>query len=148
MPTIAKTNAKVDGDPNLQHLGPYNDGNTGTEVIQVRCTILIPFAYVNAFLANEVTPWFFWETVYPQIVTDGREVDCLVLLRFFQVAITHLPNGGPSVLEHPTFPAAGWDPIIHQSRTCILHYHLPGLSNQNQVNQQNSTTTQLANIAT
>ena len=69
----------IGGDPNLQQLGPYNDGDAGTEVICVRCTIIILFAYVNAFLANEVTPWFFWETIYPQIVTDGRKADCLAL---------------------------------------------------------------------
>ena len=91
---------------------------------------------------------FFWESIYPQIVTDGHEADCLALLRFFQVAITQAPNGGPSVLEHPLLPAAGQDPIIHHARTRILHHHLPGLSAQHQLNQQNVIATQLANIAT
>ena len=55
VPTVATTNAGTGGDPNLQQLGPYNDGNAKTEVIRVRRTIVIPFAYINAFLANEVT---------------------------------------------------------------------------------------------
>ena len=148
VPTVVTTNAAISGDPNLQQLGPYNDGNAGTEVIRVRCTIVIPFAYVNTFLANEVTPRFFWETIYPQIVTDGREADCLALLRFFQVAITQAPNGGPTVLEHLPLPTAGRNPIVHQTCTHILHHHLPGLSTQHQLNQQNAIATQLANIAT
>ena len=52
------------------------------------------------------------------------------------------------VLEHPPLPAAGRDQIIHKAWTCILHYHLPGLSMQHQANQQNLIATQLANIAT
>ena len=79
---------------------------------------------------------------------DGREADSLALLRFFQVAVMQSPNGGPSVLEHPELPAAGRNPIVHQARTHILHHHLPGLNNQNQLNQQNAIATQLANIAT
>ena len=146
VPTIATANAAIGGDPNLQQLGPYNDGDAGTEVIRVCRTIVIPLAYVNTFLANNITPQFFWETIYPQIVMDGREANCLALLRFFQVAVTQLPNR-PSVLEHPELSTAGCDPIVHQARTCILHHHLPGLSNQNQINQQNVITTQLANIA-
>ena len=148
VPTIATITAAIGGDPNLQQLGPYNDGDAGTEVIRVRRTIVIPFAYVNTFLANEVTPRFFWETVYPQIVTDGREAECLALLRYFQVAITSAPNGGPSVLEHLPLPATGRDQIVHEARTRILHYHLPGLSTRHQVTQQNLVATQLANIAT
>ena len=101
-------------------MGPYNNGDAGTEVIHVRRTIVILFAYVNLFLTNKVTPQFFWETVYPQIVTDSREADCLALLRYFKVAITLAPNGGLSVLEHLPLPAAGRDLIIHEARTCIL----------------------------
>ena len=148
VPTVATITAAIGGDPNLQLLGPYADGDAGTEVIRVRRTIVIPFSYVNVFLANEVTPRFFWETIHPQIITDGREADCLALLRFFQVAITQTPNGGPSVLELPALPAAGRDQVIHQARTRILHHHLPGLSTQHQANQQNAIATQLANIAT
>ena len=120
MPTVATINAAIGSDPNLQQLGPYNDGDAGTEVIQVRRTIVIPFAYVNPFLANDVTPQFFWETIYPQIVTDGREADCLALLRFFQVTVTQSQNGGPLVLEHTELPAASWDPIFHQACAHIL----------------------------
>ena len=83
VPTIATINAAIGGDPNLQQLSPYYDGDAGTEVIYVRWTIVIPFAYVNPFLDNDVTPQFFWEAIYPQIFTDGREADCLALLSFF-----------------------------------------------------------------
>ena len=149
VPTIATINAAIGGDPNLQQLSPYYDGDAGTEVIYVRWTIVIPFAYVNPFLDNNVTPQFFWEAIYPQIFTDGREADCLALLSFFfQVAVTQTQNGGPSVLEHPVLQAAGRNLIIHQAHTCILHHHLPGLSMQNQINQQNEIVTQLTNIAT
>ena len=56
VPTVATINTAVRGDPNLQQMGPYKDGDVGTDVICVRCTIIIPFVYVNMFLAKEVTP--------------------------------------------------------------------------------------------
>ena len=59
VPNVAMIVAAVGGNPNLQQLGPYNDGDAGTKVICVRRTIVVPFAYFNAFLANEVTPRFF-----------------------------------------------------------------------------------------
>ena len=148
VPTVATITAAIGGDPNLQQLGPYNNGDASTEVIWIRRTIVIPFAYINLFLANEVTLHFFWETVHPQIITDRREADCLALLRLFQVAVTQTPNGGPSVLKQPGLPAAGQDTIIHQARIRILHHHLPGLGTQHQIRQQNVIATQLANIAT
>ena len=77
VPTVATVNAAIGSDPNLQQLGPCNDGDAGTEVIWVRHTIVIPFAYVNVFLANDATPRIFWESIYPQIVTDGHEADTL-----------------------------------------------------------------------
>ena len=33
VPTVATITAAIGGDPNLQQLGPYNDGDAGTEVI-------------------------------------------------------------------------------------------------------------------
>ena len=69
---MATVNVAIGSNPNLQQLGPYNDGDAGTEVIRVQRTIVIPFAYVNAFLlANEITPRFFWESIYPESITNG-----------------------------------------------------------------------------
>ena len=56
VPTVATINAAISGDQNLQQLGTYNNGDTGTKVIRVQWTIVIPFAYVNAFLANDINP--------------------------------------------------------------------------------------------
>ena len=33
VPTLATVNAAIGGDPDIQQLGPYNDGDAGTEVI-------------------------------------------------------------------------------------------------------------------
>ena len=35
VPTVATVNAGIGGDPNLQQLGPYNDGGAGTEVDEI-----------------------------------------------------------------------------------------------------------------
>jgi hypothetical protein len=148
VPTLVTILAAVGGDPTLVSMGPYANGDAGTEVVRVRKTIPVPFAYVNIFLANVVTPKFYFESIYPQIVNDGREAECLALHRFFQVGITIPVANGASVLNSAALPTVPRDPIIHQSRTRLLHYHLPGLSHQAQQQQHNAIANQIASVVT
>ena len=64
------------GDPSLSEMGTYQMGNDNTEAVQFRRLITIPFAYVPVFLANKVTPCLYFEILYPQIVTNNRDMDC------------------------------------------------------------------------
>ena len=56
---LVPTLAALGGDPNLQTMGPYANGDQDTELVQhARFVMPIPFAYTAIFLANEVTTRF------------------------------------------------------------------------------------------
>ena len=55
-------------------LGPYQNGDAGTETNRVRKIIAILNCYVPLFLAREVKASYFFNAIYyPQIVLDGKE---------------------------------------------------------------------------
>ena len=139
--------AALGGDPNLVTMGPHNPGDANTEAVRVRKIIPIPFAYVPIFLANEVTPRFYFEVIYPQLVADHRDAECIALHRFFQVAITTTVLGNPSVLDQLPLPPAPRDLIIHNMRKRVLHFHLPSLSQNSAQMAQNAIAAQLGVLA-
>ena len=110
-------------------MGPYLAGGVNTKTVRVKIFTPLPYAYVSAFLSNKGTPRFYFEMLYPQIVTDNRKVDCTALHSFFQVAFTMSANGTPSVLKFLTFLPAPCDPIIYNMHKRDLNFHLPLLSN-------------------
>lgn len=148
VPTVPTVIAAIAGYPNLELMGPYANGDAGTETVRVRKIVPIPFAYTNIFLANTVTPRFYFQHIYPQMVTDGNDADCTALHRFFQVAITTPGAGLVPVNAVGAAAPVPRDPIIHQSRTRLLHMHLPGLGSQAVQAQHNAIAVQLATLAT
>ena len=92
--------------PNQFMLGPYQNGDAGTELARVRKVIALPHCYVPLFLAREVTASYFFTAIYPQIVLDNKEQACQPLIKYFQVAITKLQaNANDSPLD-TTAPVA------------------------------------------
>ena len=95
VPTIPAITDAIGGDRGLMEMGPYLAGDANTETVRVRRVIPFPYAYVSAFLSNEVTPRFYFETLDPKTIKDNRAVDCTALHRFFQVALTVPTNVTP-----------------------------------------------------
>ena len=147
VPTVATITAAIGGDPTLERMGPYINGDAGTEIVRLRKIVPIPFAYTNIFLTNDVTPRFYFERVYPQMVIDGNEVDCVPLHRFFQAAIALPTAGNISAINVAAPVPVSRDQVVHNSRTRLLHMHLPGLSNQAVQAQHNAIAVQLATLA-
>ena len=123
-------------------MGPYLAGDVNTETVWVQRVIRFSYAYVSTFLSNKVTPGFQFETLYPQILTDNRAVDCTTLHCFFQMALTVPVNGTPSVLNRLPFLPTTRNPIIHSMHKRIHHFHLPILSNTQAQSIQNATADQ------
>ena len=96
VPTVPHILAQLAANPALTSLGPYANGDANTEVIRVRRVVPIPFTFVSLFLAQPVTPRFFFESIHPVMVASGIEADCASFIRFFQVAITSQNNAAPS----------------------------------------------------
>ena len=79
LPTIPDITAALGGDRGLMEMGPYSAGDINTETVWVQRVIPLPYDYVSAFLSDEVTPRFYLETLYHQIVTDNHAVYCTAL---------------------------------------------------------------------
>ena len=91
--------------------------------MQVHRIIPLSFAYAPSFLANTIKPRFYFETIYPQLVTDNCANDRATLRQYFQVAMALGVNGAPSPINWQTFLLVPRDMIVHNMHKCVLHYH-------------------------
>jgi hypothetical protein len=118
-------------------LGPYAQGEAGTELVKVRRTCFVPPKYVGMFLGDPLTPREAWERVRGQIVIDGKEDACRALGKYLQVAFTRSAAQGESLLtlnEMPTAPLA--DALLLEHRQRILVEDFPELSQEVEGHQQ------------
>jgi hypothetical protein len=80
---------------------------------------------------DDITPAYFWSTIYPAIQLIGKEQKCCALIWFFQAAITVQIGGvigqDPSSIEmaRPHSPARNQVLINHQ--LSLLRHHFPQL---------------------
>jgi hypothetical protein len=81
-------------------VGPYNPGDPDTVVINTRRAVPIPYAYVGLVAFRTWTPQEAWQQLGQQIIMDGREQDCEVLINFLRAAnVVSQPNGPPSTVQ-------------------------------------------------
>lgn len=109
VPAPGTIDATLAAEPDVELLGPYAQGEDGTELIKVRRTCFVPPKYVSLFLGEPLTPREAWERVRGQIVIDGREEACRALVKYLQAALTRSTAQGTQLLElneTPTAPLA------------------------------------------
>ena len=147
VPTVPHILAQLAANPALTSLGPYANGDANTEVIRVRRVVPIPFTFVSLFLAQPVTPRFFFESIHPVMVASGIEADCASFIRFFQVAITSQNNAAPeSVLNVDQPIAPPRSTRLLASRDALIQHYFPQLNAGLAALQQNQIALQLANF--
>ena len=144
--TVRHILTSIQNDATLDHFGPYAVGDANTELVRVRKIIPLPFKYVSLFLSQAITPRMHFEIIYPLLVTDQLDVQCRVLTRFFQMAMTRQAANQPSALEVPLPPACPRNDIILQARDQVIEHHFPRISQNLTTVQQNQIATQLANL--
>lgn len=66
-------------------VGPYNPGDPDTEQVNTRRAVPVPLAYIPLVTFRILTPQQAWQQIGEQILLDGREADCPVLLDFLRV---------------------------------------------------------------
>jgi hypothetical protein len=128
VPAPGTIDATFAGQPDLELLGPYAQGEAGTELIKVRRTCFVPPKYVGMFLGEPLTPRQAWERVRGQIVVDGNEVACHALVKYLQAAVTRSgANAAPllALADAPTAPLA--DATLLEHRRRILCEDFPEL---------------------
>jgi hypothetical protein len=137
VPSPGTIDATLAGAPELEVLGPYAQGEAGTELIKVRRTCFVPPKYVGMFLGRPLSPKEAWERVRGQIIIDGLERDCHALIKYLQAAITRpAPNAEPllALSETPTAPLA--DELLLEHRQRILCEDFPELNLEMERRQQ------------
>jgi hypothetical protein len=137
VPVPATIDATFAGQPELELLGPYAQGEAGTELIKVRRTCFVPPKYVGMFLGEPLTPKAAWERVRGLIVIDGLEEACRPLVKYLQAALTRSgANGEPALAlsEAPTAPLADAALLDHRQR--ILAEDFPELNLEAERRQQ------------
>ena len=147
IPTITTVQDALAQDPLVNIMGPYTATDAGTEVKKFRNIIPIPNCYVNVFLANEVTPNYFFTYVYPQMVVDGHLLDCAVFIDFFRAAMTrYVANVDTSVL-HKTLPVAPpRNKVLLESRRQVIMQYFPSLNSNLAQIQQSQIAVKLGQI--
>lgn len=119
-------------------VGPYNQGDPDTFVINVRKAVPIPHAYIGLVAFRSFTPREAWQQLGLQIIQDGRAQDCATLLDFLRAATVrvragrNLRNPPNAPLEPPgttqpailTPPVDG--PVVEHLHRKLLQY-LPGM---------------------
>jgi len=106
VPTITTVLNALVQDPNVNVMGPFTSNDAGTEVKKFCNIIPIPNCYVHVFLANEVTPNYFFIYVYPKTAVDNHEQDCAAFIDFFRTAITRYVAGADTSTVRKTLPVA------------------------------------------
>jgi len=137
VPAPATIDTTIAAEPDLELLGPYAQGEAGTELIKVRRTCFVPPKYVSMFLGAPLTPREAWERVRGQIVIDGKEEACRALVKYLQAAITRSAAQGEPLLtlqDAPTAPLA--DALLLEHRQRLLMEDFPELDHSMEGRQQ------------
>jgi hypothetical protein len=116
VPSAATIDTVFAAQPEAEFLGPYAQGEAGTELIKVCRTCFVPPRYVPLFLAGPIKPREAWERVRGQIVTEGQEVACQALIKFFQAVITRVAVGDAPALSLGTHSSSCWHIVLDHVR--------------------------------
>ena len=85
-------------DANIQLLGPFADGDAGTERVRVRNTVYLPPMFVSTMIDEEMSPREAWFRLGGAISSEGKLVECKPVIDWLKVALTRASNGNPSRL--------------------------------------------------
>ena len=134
------------GDQDAVYLGPFADGEAGTELIRIRRTCYVPPAYVAMFLDGPLNPRTAWETVVQHIYAEGRQAACAALIDYIRGSLTRSTANALPLLcvAPPHAPLA--DRVLLEHRRRILERDFPILNQALPRLQQNAIATQLGRL--
>ena len=148
VPTVVNIVNQIAADPLLNIFDPLTAADAETEPMKCRLITPIPFKYVPIFLANEVTPRFYFETILPLITADNNAQDCLALTRYFQLAFVREAPNQWSPLDSVRPVAPGRNIEFLNRRDAVVQKHFPELNQGLAMLQQNQIAQQIASFTT
>jgi hypothetical protein len=137
VPTLATMAAALVDAP-AEGILPLVVGEDGVEEVQSRRTVPVPHAYVPLLFNRTLTPREAWEQVGMQIINDGRQEDCMILLNFLRLTNVQgipgmhlrIPQIVPPHIRHlEQFHPPIADEELHNHIYRKLRTFLPGLVN-------------------
>ena len=146
MPELTTIVQGLAGDLALQAFGPYQAGDAGTELVRVRRSAFCPAKYTALILEAPVTSRAAFELLYTQLTADNKLVECNLLVKFLQAALTQTTNNVPSPIAQvaPTAPLA--DGLLMSYRDVILKRDFPLLDRNLPQLQQHNIANQLSQL--
>ena len=129
VPTAQLLDAEFAADLNATVLGPFANGDAGTELFSCRNVVGIPHCYMRHFIPGPLTPRQAWEMVAHDIIAQGDEQSCGPLMNFFRLACTlHAAGDTASPLAQDSFEVPMSDANLIRHRTALVEHKLPGLN--------------------
>ena len=125
--TIEDALAQANAANPVELMGPFNNGDAGTEVLRTRMCMYCPPQYVGIFLENPLTPVEAWQRVSGAVTANAANVDCSALLTWLRVALTRSTANGPSVLAAALPGAPVPDAVLLAHRRDFLLQDFPSL---------------------
>jgi hypothetical protein len=116
-------------DPNMATVGPYNNHDAGTKLIECRNVVGVQHRYMRHFIPGPLTPRLAWEMVAHDVIASGDATTCASLINFIRLAcMLHLVGDTASPLAMNPFavPLSGGDLMRHQTK--LVQHKLPGLN--------------------
>ena len=146
VPTREAIDTAYAGDRDAVYLGPFADGEAGTELIRIRRTCYVPPAYVPMFVEGSMSPRMAWETVVQHIYAEGCQAACAALVDYIRGSLTRsAANALPLLcIAPPQVPLA--DRVLLEHRHRILERDFPVMNQALPRLQQNANATQLGRL--
>jgi hypothetical protein len=90
------------GDPTLALVGPFANGEAGTELVRTSRTMYVPPRYVPLFLTLDVSPQAGYESLVAAATSNNDLVNCAPLPKWMRLALTREAAAAALVLVQPT----------------------------------------------
>lgn len=139
----------LNGDADLQVLGPFGDDDADTELVRTRRLSPIPPTFLEGIIAlgRNATPRQVWAYVYPVCVDRGWLVSCAPFLDYLRCTMTCTTAGeNPAIWsEQPPTPILPDEEMIAR-RNRILERDFPGLGDQEQEAAQGAIATEIGGL--
>ena len=126
-PTADSLAVMLAGDPAVTMVGPFANGEAGTELVRTRRVMYVPPRYLSIFLCADLSPRVGYERLLAATTANNDNVTCEPLLQWMRLAMTMSAANTASMLAHapPTVPLPDAQLIEH--RWAIVTRLLPVL---------------------
>jgi hypothetical protein len=121
VPTSDALTQLLAGDPALDMVGPFANGEAGTELIRTRRCIYVPPRYVTLFLETDLSPREGYERFLAAATANNDVVECAPLLQWLRLALTRTGDGlGSALVRAPPLVPLADAKLIHHRWSFVI----------------------------